>query len=111
VTYYILGRLFGGFVTIHANCRQHVLVFHDKQLALRCMNAAIGGPDLGPVAMLALPMTSREDAVSWLWSTPEMPADLSILFADDPLFLDLVEDIAHLSRQQRLNDVPSTHTQ
>ncbi|MEU7802505.1 hypothetical protein AB0B10_24915 [Micromonospora arborensis] len=99
MTYHLLGLLSGGFLTVWANDRPHILVFHDMQLAMRCMNTAVHAwPESGPVLLLTMEAPSRAKAEGALRSTPDMPADLTILFADNPLFLDLVEDLARLSQ-------------
>ncbi|NED50046.1 hypothetical protein G3I24_03860, partial [Micromonospora aurantiaca] len=39
MSYHVLGRLHGGMVTIQAQDRPHILVFHDGLLAMRYMEA------------------------------------------------------------------------
>jgi hypothetical protein len=101
MSYHVLGRLHGGLVTIQAQDRPHILVFHDNWLAMRCMDALVRiSPEQAPLLLARIGADDRAGAVAWIRSYPEMPPGVSILFADDPLFLDLVEDLGRLARQQ-----------
>ncbi|NEA24564.1 hypothetical protein [Actinomadura bangladeshensis] len=101
MSYHVLGRLHGGMVTIQAQDRPHILVFHDGLLAMRYMEAFLRvWPEHAPLLLTRIDVDDREHVVEWIRSLPEMPPGISILFADDLLFLDLVEDLGQLVRQR-----------
>ncbi|MFI7609540.1 hypothetical protein ACIBTV_31110 [Micromonospora sp. NPDC049366] len=97
--YHLIGLTSGEFLTVRANDRPHILVFHDMQLAVRCMDTVCRAwPESGAALLLTMEAPSRAEVEDSLRSTPGIPADLTVLFVDNPLFLDLVEELARLSR-------------
>ncbi|MET8197969.1 hypothetical protein [Micromonospora taraxaci] len=99
MTYHVLVHATGEFVTVTARDRPHIMVFHDHRLSMRCLDGLTRAwPDIGAMMLVRLAAVRRTDALEQLRSAPEMPPDMTFLFVDDMLFLDLVEDIARLAR-------------
>lgn len=81
-------------------------MFLDALLAMRCIGAVVTiWPDSAPVTVMQLDQPSREHVGGWIRSVPGIPPDISVLFADDTLFLDLVHELARLSRSNSTTQV------